>query len=123
MKPLLFFCVFLYGMHLHAQTKITDSIRQVIFAANNEQLKLSAVLDYLDQYQSLNRDTAYNYALLAIDMAGKTDDIRSQARAQLAFANSYFVWGWVDSANAVCDSALKKYHAADSKKKQCRVHF
>ena len=102
------------GIVANAQTKLVDSIRTKIFYAHNAQEKLVAILDYCDQYQSLNRDTAYNYAQLAISLAEKTKDKRNIARAQLAFANAYYVWGWVDSANAVCDSALKKYNAADA---------
>ena len=102
------------GIVANAQTKLADSIRIQIFNARTPQQKLSAILDYCDQYQSLNIDTAYNYALLALGLAEKTKDKRNTARAELAFANAYYLWGWVDSANAVCDSALKKYNAADA---------
>ena len=114
MKCKLLFFFILIALFTHAQTKIVDSIRQQIFAAKNNQQKLAAILAYCDQYQSLNRDTAYNYALLAIELAKQTNDKRSLARAKLAFANSYQLWGWVDSAVAVCDSALKKYTVADA---------
>lgn len=104
----------LFAAQLSAQTKITDSIRNVIFSVNDKGQKLSAILDYLDQYQSLNIDTVYNYALIAMEMAAKTKDSRNIARAELAFANSYAVWGWVDSTQAVCDMALKKYDATNA---------
>ena len=104
----------LYGVEAKAQTPIADSIRKVIFSSTNDKQKLSSILDYCDQYQSLNRDTAYDYAILALDMAQKIKDTRSEARAELALANSYYVWGWVDSANLVCDTSLKKYSAANA---------
>ncbi len=102
------------AVQLAAQTTITDSIRNVIFSGKDKSQKLSAILDYLDQYQSLNIDTVYNYALIAMEMAAKSNDVRSMARAELAFANAYAVWGWGDSAQAVCDMALKKYDASNA---------
>lgn len=114
MKIKILFFTFIFAANIHAQTKIADSIRQVIFSINNPTKKLSAILDYCDQYQSLNRDTAYDYALLALGMAKKFGDRRSLARAELAFANAYYVWGWVDSALVVCDSSLKKYTVKDA---------
>src|SRR6478735_1107653 len=99
---------------LHAQTKIADSIRANMYAAEDNSQKLAAILDLCDQYQSLNRDSAYDYALLALNLSNQKNNVRSKARAELALANAYYLWGWVDSAAAVCDDALKKYRAADA---------
>src|SRR6478609_3211664 len=96
---------------LPAQTKIADSIRANMYAAKDNRQKLAALLDLCDQYQSLNRDSAYDYALLALTMSNQKNNVRSKARAELALANAYYLWGWVDSAAAVCDDALKKYRA------------
>lgn len=98
-----------------SQTKRVDSIRALIHAAVDDRSKLAHILDYCDEYQSLNRDTAYNYALLALDLARPTGDIRNIARAELAFANSYYIWGWVDSALAVTEAALNKYTASNAR--------
>ena len=96
-----------------SQTKKVDSIRACIHATDDERSKLKHVLAYCEEYQSLNRDTAYNYALLALDLSKRFGNEESLAKAELAFANSYYVWGWVDSALEVCESALKKYTAAN----------
>lgn len=98
-----------------AQTRIVDSIRHVIHSTNNPQQKLSSILEYCSQYQSLNRDTAYNYALLALRMSRQLNDVPGTAKAELALANAYYLWGWVDSAEAVCDNALEKYKITDLK--------
>lgn len=114
MKLKLFFALlFFTALCASAQTHIADSIRSKIFSAKNNDDKLAAILDYCEQYQSLNKDTAYNYALLALNMAKQSGNEKNIARAELAFANSYYLWGWVDSAEAVCGNALKKYSAAN----------
>lgn len=99
---------------LPAQTKIVDSIRASLYATKDNSRKLNALLGLSDQYQSLSRDSAYDYALLALQLSSQTNNIRNKARAELAFANAYYLWGWVDSASAVCDNALKKYKIDDA---------
>lgn len=88
------------------QTRVADSLYKLIHQTNDHQKKLDAILNFCEQFQSLNRDTIYNYALLAVRMSRQTHDNRQIARSQLAFANSYYVWGWVDSTLAVTEQAL-----------------
>lgn len=98
----------------HAQTPFADSLRRAIHIAADSEKKLEAILQYCDQFQSLNRDTVYNYALLAVRMANETGDELKIARAKLAFANSYFVWGWTDSSMAVIEEALPLVNAQEA---------
>ncbi|HQX73843.1 MAG TPA: ATP-binding protein, partial [Chitinophagaceae bacterium] len=53
-----------------------------------------------EEYQSLNRDTLYAYAIEARDLAAAQKNKKQVSLAALALANAYMQWGWVDSALA-----------------------
>lgn len=90
-----------------AQTSTIDSLLQAVYRAGNERDQLTAILDLCDEYQSVNRDTLDHYAYKARAMAIKTGDKKAMALAEIAVANDYFRWGWVDSAIVVIDPVIK----------------
>lgn len=90
-----------------AQTSRIDSLLQAVYRAGNERDKLTAILDLCEEYQSVNRDTLDQYAYKARAMAIKTGDKKAIALAEIAVANDYFRWGWVDSAVVVIEPVIK----------------
>lgn len=90
-----------------AQTSTIDSLLQAVYRAGNERDQLTAILGLCEEYQSVNRDTLDHYAYKARTMAIKTGDKTAIALAEIAIANDYFRWGWVDSALAVIDPVIK----------------
>jgi signal transduction histidine kinase len=90
-----------------AQTSTIDSLLQAVYRAGNDRDKLTAILSLCDEYQSVNRDTLDHYAYKARAMAIKTGDKKAMALAEIAVANDYFRWGWVDSAVVVIDPVIK----------------
>ncbi|AXY74275.1 hypothetical protein D3H65_09940 [Paraflavitalea soli] len=90
-----------------AQTGTIDSLLQAVYRAGNDRDKLTAILGLCEEYQSVNRDTLDHYAYKAREMAIKTGDKKAMALAEIAVANDYFRWGWVDSAVVVIEPVLK----------------
>lgn len=91
-----------------AQTSTIDSLLQAVYRAGNDRDQLAAILGLCEEYQSVNRDTLDHYAYKAREMAGKTRDKNAMALAEIAVANDYFRWGWVDSAVAVIEPVVKE---------------
>lgn len=103
---LLPFCAF-------SQTEKIDSILGAIRHAPGEREQLRNILLLCEEYKSLNRDTLDKYAYLAQDLAGKDDDLKSKAGAELAMSYMYWRWGWIDSSMVAIDKGLKMVSAAD----------
>lgn len=81
-----------------AQTRHIDSLKQLVYHADNEQQKLKAILVLCDEFQNLNRDTLDLYASQAKNLAYKSGDERNMKLAAIVVANDYYRWGWSDSA-------------------------
>ncbi|MEJ0102850.1 MAG: hypothetical protein WDO19_09960 [Bacteroidota bacterium] len=102
-------CLVLFSLYLIsgaavAQTRITDSLRNKLHQTTGA-ARLQLLLALGHEQQSLNRDTAYQYALEAMSLAAKSD-IRTKSFASLYFAQSYIPWGWLDSSVAVLEPVL-----------------
>src|SRR5665647_449865 len=81
-----------------SQTRYIDSLKQVVYHAENQQQKLKAILVLCDEFQSLNRDTLDLYASQAKNLAYKSGDEQNRKLAAIVVANDYYRWGWSDSA-------------------------
>lgn len=91
-----------------AQTSVIDSLRRNVYAAKNEEQKLSAYLALCEEYQSLNRDSLDIYAPAIREMAAKSKSQRHKSLAELAYANWYYRWGWSDSALVFIEPEFSK---------------
>lgn len=98
----------LLQINAHAQTPVADSLKYYINSAKNPEEKLKAIIAYCDEFQSLNRDTVFYYAQEAMRLAQNQNNMLYRKQAELAFANAYFVWGWVDSTLYFTESALQE---------------
>lgn len=103
-----------------AQTHTIDVARQKLYTAGTPQQRLNALLDLCEEFQSLERDTLDKYALEAKTLAAKIGSKEQQDRASLAYANSYFRWGWTDSALAMLQPALKNSSLANERSRNIR---
>ena len=83
-----------------SQTRTIDSLRKKLSVTEKESYRLGILLSLCEEYQSLNRDTLYAYAIEARDLAAIQKDKKQVSLAALALANAYMQWGWVDSALA-----------------------
>lgn len=105
-------CIF--SIFADGQTPIADSLKQHIYTARNSEEKLKAIILYCDEFQSLNRDTVYFYAQEAMRLAKDQQNTLYQKQAELAFANAYFVWGWVDSTLYFTEKGLENIYIGNS---------
>jgi len=90
----------LFPVFVNAQTRTIDSLRKKLWATKDESNRLGILLSLCEEYQSLNRDTLYAYAIEARDLAAAQKNKKQVSLAALALANAYMQWGWVDSALA-----------------------
>lgn len=97
-----------------AQTRIIDSLKQYVYTAANDKDKLKAILDLCEEHRSIDRDTLDHYSLHARELAARVGDKRSKDLAELAVANTYFRWGWIDSALATIDPVLSRNPVGDA---------
>lgn len=81
-----------------AQTSTIDSLLQTVYRASSDKEKLPAILALCEEYQSLNRDTLDHYSYKARELAEKYGAKKEKALAEIAVANDYLRWGWIDSA-------------------------
>lgn len=89
-----------------AQTPITEKLKHKLSISVSSEDKLACLLELCDEFQSLNKDTFYNYVVEARLLAVKADE-RSRIRTELALANAYMNWGWLDSSLAITDQLLQ----------------
>jgi signal transduction histidine kinase len=95
------------------QTAKTDSIKRLITGSPNNQARLKQILALCDFFESLPKDTLWNYALKAKQLASETKDPRSMSFAIIAQANAYLRWDNTDSAKALVATELPKYSLAN----------
>lgn len=90
-----------------AQTSTIDSLLQVVYRAAAEKEQLKAILNLCEEYQSLHRDTLDHYSYKAREMAAKLGGKKEVALAEIAVANDYLRWGWIDSALATIEPVVR----------------
>lgn len=90
---------------LSAQTHIVDSLKSRLYTTSDSKERLQLLLALGHEQYSLNRDTAYQYAIEARALAVEGTD-RDKSLAGLYFAQSYIPWGWIDSALAALQPVL-----------------
>ncbi|MBL0304687.1 MAG: hypothetical protein IPQ25_01285 [Chitinophagaceae bacterium] len=90
----------LFPVFVNAQTRTIDSLRKKLWVSEKESYRLGILLSLCEEYQSLNRDTLYAYAIEARDLAATQKNKKQVSLTALALANAYMQWGWVDSALA-----------------------
>lgn len=96
----------LFPVFVNSQTRTIDSLRKKLWVTKDESNRLGILLSLCEEYQSLNRDTLYAYAIEARDLAAVQKNKRQVSLAALALANAYMQWGWVDSALAFIEPQI-----------------
>ena len=110
---LLFTVVYLFG-----QTRKIDSLKQLIHSSKNDEYRLKTILILLNEYQSLPKDTLWDYAIKAKSISTKLNDTNSRALAIVAQAHAYIRWNNIDSARALVEPLLLKYKTDDAAARQ-----
>lgn len=82
----------------NSQTGRIDGLKKKLWTTKDEKYRLDILLSLCEEYQSLNRDTLYSFALEARNLAASQKNKTQVSQAALALANAYMQWGWVDSA-------------------------
>lgn len=104
--------IFLNGA-LFAQTRKIDSLKHAVKLATNDAKKLSAIIDLLEQADSLPEDTLWQYSLDAKKLANRSKNQQNYSLAVLAQAKAYSRWDNVDSARILIEQELPKYKVTD----------
>lgn len=89
-----------------AQTRITDSLMQVVYNARTDKRRLEAVLDICTR-NDLKSDTLRRYTRIAQELAGRVGADEQRGMAAYYLAWDYYLDSNNDSAKAVVDAALK----------------
>lgn len=110
----LILCLLSLSALSRAQTRKVDSLKSIYINAWTRGEKLQAILAVCEEHQSMNRDTLYQYALIAKELALQTNNNRGKSLAALALANAYMRWGWVDSALVAIEPQLLQSSADDA---------
>lgn len=84
-------------------------------AASSSQSKLEAILVLSEEYQNINRDTLNLYVTEALRLSENVSDENSKGLTMLAMANVNFRYGWIDSAIAWCNEAIRLNKISDTK--------
>jgi signal transduction histidine kinase len=109
MKAGLFLLLLLNASVLFGQTKRIDVLRNNIYNAADDHKRLTAILALCEEHHSLNRDTLDYYAYHSRALAAKIKaGNREKSLAELAVANDYYRWGWIDSLLLVVNTELPK---------------
>ncbi len=74
--------------------------------AVSDQDKLQAILSLCEESRNIHRDTLEHYVNIARQLAAKTGSKQQKIKAELAYADMHFRWGWIDSALAIVDPVL-----------------
>ena len=110
MKRFLVFIIICFNsIFAFGQTPRITGLKQQLRSANNEQNKLKAIISLCAEYETLPKDTLWNYSLHAKTLSAKLKDNRNMSLAIIAQANAYLRWGNTDSAKALVDAELLKY--------------
>lgn len=111
--PFYLFCsLIMLTIGARAQTAKIDSLKTRLHGAAAKQERLNILLALGSEQHSLNRDSAYEYAVEAMVLA-KDAGHREKTLAALYFSQSYVPWGWTDSALAVLDPILSSNPVGD----------
>jgi len=114
MKVFLFISVFLLATVVSfGQTRKIDSLKQRVNTAKTNKDKLYAILNLCNEYETLPKDTLWNYAIKAKAIAAAIKDTRAYSLAIVAQANAYIRWDNIDSAKALIEPELLKYKAGE----------
>ncbi|CAN5256271.1 hypothetical protein BH11BAC6_BH11BAC6_07820 [soil metagenome] len=89
-----------------AQTKIVDSLRNVLYSTATDTKKLSLLFLLCDEANSLNTDSLYVYYALAHQLAVKENNSTGIIQSDLYKATYFSKRGEVDSAKAVIDKSI-----------------
>jgi len=89
------------------QTKLVDSLLQLVYAAKGDKQKLEATLNLCNEYNSMSRDTLDYYSFYAKALATQVNDQRLKDLAELAVAYDYMRWGWTDSVLVTVEPLIK----------------
>ena len=110
MKILLFLSAFLFfNIASFGQTQKIDGLKRGIYAAKNNNSKLDSILRLCDEYESLPKDTLWNYAIKAKALATALNDPGRKTLAIWAQAEAYIKWDNPDSASALIAPEIPKY--------------
>jgi signal transduction histidine kinase/tetratricopeptide (TPR) repeat protein len=110
---LLLFAFVFFAVYAFGQSPQTDSLKHLINNAKGDRGKLKAILDLCARFETLPKDTLWNYAVKAMVLATKLHDMPSRSLAIIAQANAYLRWNNADSAKALIAPELAKYKAED----------
>ena len=106
-SALIILCLGLLG-HAAAQTHRIDSLKKPIYQATSPQKKLAAILRLCEEYRSLYRDTLDYYAAEAVRLATMTGNQQEKDLAAFAYINSYYRWGYIDSALLMIEPLIRR---------------
>jgi len=95
------------------QSPRIDSLKHLSRTSKSDKARLKAMLKLCDMFETLPKDTLWNYAVKARLLATKLHDGPSLSLAIIAQANAYMEWDNLDSAKALIIPELHKYKPAD----------
>lgn len=104
----IFFIVFIFSLSSTGQTKTIDSLLQNVYAWPGKKQKLQNVLALCEQNQSLHKDTLYQYAMIARQLAHEQADEESKSLAEVAVINAYLRLSNTDSALKIVEREIVK---------------
>ena len=107
-KQILTIVVFLICNATFSQTRTIDSLVQKVNLAKTQSQTLGSLLILCEQHQSIHKDSLWQYALRAKQLAANTDK-QSIGLANIAFINALFRFDKVDTARRIIELELKKY--------------
>lgn len=110
---ILFVSVFLLST-ASAQTRVTDSLKQLIATTRNDEQKLNAILRLNEQ--SLNADSLLPYILTAEQAAARSGTAQAKAKAAFCRAGYYARKNLLDSAAAIMDQLILQQQKQGSDK-------
>ncbi len=114
MKRFLLLVAFVFfAVYASGQSPQTDSLKHLIYSSKGERARLKAMLSLCARFETLPKDTLWDYAVKAKILAAKLHDMPSGCQAVIAQANAYLRWNNADSAKALVAPELVKYKAAN----------
>ena len=111
---IIFFVVFTNFLppDLNAQVTHIDSLKQNITNAHSPGEKLKALLDFCDEWESLNPDTLYIYTLLAKQIAASENNNDAIDQSDYYLAAYLFQKNKLDDAIHAIDSVIERFEKA-----------
>ena len=113
-RAVLLFCFFsVAALCSVSQTKIIDSLKNKMWAEAAPEKKLQLLIDLCRHHQSINKDSLYQYALLAKTLEGKNNSQNNKSAVSLILINTYLRLGNIDSATALVEEGLRNNTVKD----------